>query len=137
MAVAESALAAAQQLNHLPVLDDFAQELAGIGIKHCRAYRHFDYTVLAVAPEGTARASALSVGGEYMPLVTQVEQRPQVAVATHEDVSATAAVATVRPALGDILGAVEMARSRAPLARAAQDFYIVYKVGFCHWVILF
>ena len=46
--------------------------------------------------------------------------------------ASTAAVTTVRTALGHILGAMQVGRTGASLATTAQDLHIVDKIAFCH-----
>ena len=70
--------------------------------------------------------------GKNVPLITQVQQRPIVMVAAQIDVSATSAVASVRPAVGLVLGAMQVNRTAAALAGAAEDFDVVYEIAFSH-----
>ena len=67
-----------------------------------------------------------------MALVLEVNQCPQVAVTLEVDMAATAAVATIRTALGDILRAMKVGRTGSALATAAQYFHIVDKVALGH-----
>ena len=46
--------------------------------------------------------------------------------------TAPAAVTPVRAAFGDIFGAVKMHRPRPSVTGMTKDFYVVYKVAFCH-----
>ena len=136
MAVAPAPLAAAEQLDFLAVLGDFAQELAAVGIENSGAYGDFDYLVLTVAAVRAVLAAALSVGGENVTLVAQRQQRPHVAVALQYDMAAAAPVAAVRPPFGYILGTVVMTAAGAAFARPAQDLYIIYEIGLCHTFLL-
>ena len=132
MLVTQAAPAAAQQTHDLTVFGHITQELTRLGIIHRRAARHLDGAVLAVFARHLVLAARLTVGSEHMTLVFQVDKRPQVAVTLQVDVAATAAVATVRTALGDILGTVQMRRAGTALTTAAQYLHIVNKIALCH-----
>ena len=55
-------------------------------------------------------------------------------MASHPHWNSDAAIAAVRSALGQVFGAIEMARTGAALSRAAQYFHIVDKVAFSHYI---
>ena len=89
--------------------------------------------VFAVASGATVCSASLPVCGKYVPAVFQVQQRPQIAVATQYYVSATASVATIGATFRHILCPVEVQRTSTTLARATKDFHIVDKIRpSCH-----
>lgn len=116
MPVAQASLSATQQIYLLPVFGDLAKELAGIGIKDGSADGHLYHAVLPVAAMASSGSSALPVGGEDVPLVTQGQEGPHMAVSTQDHVAATAAVTTVGTSLGNIFRPVEMPATGPTLA---------------------
>ncbi len=116
MPVAKSAFAASEELYFLSVFRYVSEEFPCLGIEHRRAHGHFDCAVFSVLAERAPGSSRLSVGGEYVSLISQMEQRPYVAVASQDYMASAAAVAAVGAAFGYILRAVEMAASRASFA---------------------
>ena len=109
MPVAETASAAAQQLHLLAVFGDFAEVFAAFGVEHDCAAGNFHHDIVAVFAEAAASGAAFPVAGEYVSPVFQRQQRPHVAVALEDDMAATATVAAVGSAFGNIFGAVEVA----------------------------
>ena len=132
MPVAESSLAASEQVDCLAVLCHLAEEFAGVGVEDGCAYGHLHNLVLSVLAVGAARAAALAVRGEDVAPVAEREQCPEVTVSFEDDMSSAAAVASVGTAFGDILGAVVMAAARAPFAAAAKYLYVVYEIRVGH-----
>ena len=107
--VAKTSASASEQLYFLSVVGHLAEEFAVLSVVNRRSARHFYNLVLSVLSKAAAFSARLSVGGENVPLIFQVEQRPQVAVATQNDMSATSAVSTVGAAFRHVFGAMEMA----------------------------
>lgn len=132
MPVAEASATATEQLHFLPVVGNLAEVFAGFGIKYHGSARHFYHHVVAVLAEAASAGAALAVSGEDMAPVFQRKQRPHIAVAFEYDMASATAVATVGAPFGYIFGTIEMARACASLARTAEDFHIVYKIGFSH-----
>jgi hypothetical protein len=61
-----------------------------------------------------------------------VDERPELGIDAQDDVPPPAAVASVGPAFGDILGPVQMGTARTAVAAGAKNAHIVYEIGFCH-----
>ncbi len=129
MPVAESSLAASEQVDCLAVLCHLAEEFAGVGVEDGCAYGHLHNLVLSVLALGAAR---VAVRGEDVAPVAEREQCPEVTVSFEDDMSSAAAVASVGTAFGYILGAVVMAAARAPFAAAAKYLYVVYEIRVGH-----
>ena len=70
--------------------------------------------------------------GKEVALILEVQQRPVVMVAAEIDASSTSAVATVRSAVGHVLGTAHVCGTSAALTRAALYLYVVYEIGFSH-----
>ena len=128
MPVAQSASPAFEQHHALVVVAYLADELPCVAIIDHGAAGHLDDAVFAVFAEGAAVAALAAVGRHDMLLVFQVEQRPEVAVASEDNAAALAAIAAVRTALGQVFGAVEVHTACAALSRTAVNLYIVYEV---------
>jgi hypothetical protein len=109
VAVAKSAFTATEELNLLSVFGHFTKELACLGVENGCADWHFDGAVFAVFTKRAIGAAALSVGGEDVALITEVEQRPHVAIATENDMTAATAVAAVRTTFRHIFSSVIVA----------------------------
>ena len=128
MPVAQAAATALEELHLLAVVGHFGDVIACLGVEYHGTAGHVDDDVFTVFAEGTAARTTLAVAGEDMAAVFEGQERPHVAVAAEDDMTAATAVAAVGTALGHVFGAVEMARAGAALARAAQYLDVVYEV---------
>jgi hypothetical protein len=61
-----------------------------------------------------------------------VDEGPQLRIHPQDDVAAPAAVAAVGPALGHILGTVQVGAPGPPMPAGAKDPYVVYEIALCH-----
>ena len=95
MVVAPTATSAASDNGGLVVFGDFAQLLARFGVAAYASQRNVENLVGAFASGAEVLSAVLSVFGENMFGVLEVEERPAVAVATEDDVTAASAVAAV------------------------------------------
>ncbi len=114
--VAQASLAAAEEVYHLSVFSNIGEEITCLGIEDSRAYGYLNDAVFAVLARRASFPSALSVGGEYVSLISQMQQCPEVAVAFEYDMTAATAVSAVGAALGHIFGAMEVAAAGTALA---------------------
>ena len=126
--VPEAATSARGGDEFLAVLRDFSLDLARFGILDQRAKRHFNDLVLAVGTVLPVARTRLAVRGDHVPLVFEVQERPEVVVPANDHVTSTSAVASVRTALGGGLVAVHVRRALPPFSRAAADFDVVDEV---------
>ena len=128
MPVAQAAASAAQKLNLLSVAGHFGKVFARLGVVDDRSAGYVDDDVVAVLTEAASAGAALAVAGKYVAAVFQRQERPHVGVAAKYDVAAASAVATVGASLGDVFGAVKVARAGAALAGAAKYLYVVDEI---------
>ena len=139
MPVAQAAPAALEQHEPLAVGGDLTDRLGrrravlelDNPLGH-RAQRHGDDDVAGILARRAGTGSVLSVLGELVALVLEVDQRPVLSVALQHDAAALAAVAAVGTAEGHELLAPEMGRTRAAVARAGENLHVVYEIGTCH-----
>ena len=95
MVVAPTAPSAASDNGGLVVFGDFAQLFARFGVAAYASQRDVENLVGAFASGAEVLSAVLSVFGEYMFGILEVEEGPAVAVATEDDVAAASAVAAV------------------------------------------
>ena len=70
----------------------------------------------------------MAVGGEYMPLIAQMQERPHVAVALKDDMTAATAVAAVGSTLRHIFGSVIMPAAGTTFTRATKYLDVIYEI---------
>jgi hypothetical protein len=90
--------------------------------------RNFDDDVFAVAAGHVILVAAFSVFGEYILIISQVEECPEIFISFQDDVSASSAIAAIRSCHRVELGAQKMFASCAAVSRAGEDPDLVYKV---------
>ena len=111
------------------MLFDFADILARLAVVHHRAARYFDDLVFSVLAERAALSAFAAIGCHDMLLVLEVQQRPEVTVATQDDRPAFTAITAVGTSLGQVFGSVQVHTARAALTGAAINLHIVDKIG--------
>ncbi len=109
-------------------LGDLAEDLTCFRVLRHGAQRHFDDAVLPHLAAALACAAALTVLGDHVLGVAQMQQRPQLGIGAQDDVAAATTVTTIRAAPGDVLLAPHVAAARATLAGAAFDLDLVDEV---------
>jgi hypothetical protein len=61
-----------------------------------------------------------------------MDKRPKLRINPQDNVASAAAVSAVRPALGHILGPVQVHAPSSSVPAGAEDLNVVYEIGFCH-----
>ena len=84
------------------------EELSGFGIEHYRAARHVYDHIFAIFSGASASGAALTVAGKHVAVIFQWKECPHLRVATQDNVSAAATVATIGSTLGHIFRTVEV-----------------------------
>ena len=117
--VAQSAAAALQQHNLLPVVGNITYILTRLGIVDHRSTRHVDIHVLAIGTMTLVLAAITAMLGKDVALILQVQQCPVVMVAAQDDAAALAAVTAVGTAVRVVLHMAQVHRAPATLTRTA------------------
>jgi hypothetical protein len=132
MPVAQTSATTLEQNHLLTVISNVTQIFACFGIVcHRSAWNLYD-NIIAVLAKALVAAAVAAVAGKSMAFITQVKQRPVVAVTLKDNATTLAAVTTIRAAIGDILVMTQMRRTPAPFAGTTKYLYVIYKIGFCH-----
>src|SRR5262249_4959466 len=118
--VAEAAFAARGEERPFAVLGEVRDQLAAVHVLDDRAHREAQHDVVRALAVAVAAAAVLAALGAEDARVAVVDERVDVGVGHTPDAAATAAVAAVRTALGDILLAAE--GGGAVAAFAGDDF---------------
>ncbi len=121
MDVAQAAAAALGDEYGLAVLIEVGDELAAVEVLDHRADREAQRDVVAALAVAVAAAAVLAALGAEAAGVAIVDQGVEVAVGHGVHAAATAAVATARAALGDVLLAAEGGRAVAAVAGVHLD----------------
>jgi hypothetical protein len=100
-----------------------------LGVKNQRAGRDMNDQIIAAEPGHFFPHAALAALGSPMMAAGKVEKRIFIGIGDHDDAAAVAAIASVRPALGDIFFASEGNTSVAPIARFDLDDGFVNEHG--------
>ena len=130
--VAQAAAAAAAEDVFLAGFNEFSDNLFRLGILDRHADRHIQVDVGAVLalPQGKTAGAAV-LRPDHLPEF-QVDQRPELRIGAEDDVSAAAAVPTVRSAFRHVFRPVQVRRSGAPVPGRTEDFYVVDEIAVCH-----
>ena len=97
-----------------------------------RAQRYGDDDVLGILARRTGSGAVLTVLGELMALVFEVDERPVLLVPLQDDAPALAAVTAVGAAESHEFLAPEMRRAAAAVSRTGEYLYVIYEVRSCH-----
>jgi hypothetical protein len=116
----------------LSVVSNVAEIFARLGIVNNGSARHIDVLVLAICTRASTGTSVASVTCKNVPVVTKVEQRPEVVVASQIHVSSTPTVSAIRTAIGNIFGSVHVHRPASALTRTAANLDVIYEIAFAH-----
>lgn len=117
-----------QEHHSLAIMRHITDILSSLGIIDHRTTGHVDVNILTIGAVAFIPSSIASMLRIDMALITQVEQRPIVVVATEIDAATFATVATIWAAIGIVLDMLEVHGSFAALARATAYFHIIYEV---------
>ena len=130
--VAQSSSAAFGNNHLLAFFCHFAEYLARFSIFADTSQRHLENLVLAGAAGAKVFAAVLSVFGEDMLGVFQVEEGPPLRGSAKDNVAAASAVTTVGTGFGVVFHPQQVRTSRAALAASDKYLDVVYKVrGHC------
>ncbi len=132
MRIAESAFTAGQPNDLLAVFQYFYFLFSGLFITRNGAEGYFDNNVLSVAAMTIVGAASLTIFCQYILVITQVEECPEVSVAFQDDVCAATAVAAIGTSQSGELIAHEMFVAGTAVAAATKNSDLVYKVAFLH-----
>ena len=114
------------------MLCDVAKVGACFGIVYHGTTRNLDDFILTILAATLVLGAVPTMTSEGMAVVAQVEEGPIVAVATQDDVSATAAITTVGASVRVVLHAAHVRATATSLARTAIYFYVIDEIRFCH-----
>src|SRR5690606_8881285 len=109
----------------LPILEQLAQELAGVRVPHHRSRRHTQDQTRAVTAGAVVPLAVLTALRAVVLLVAVVEQRGEVAVGPEDDIAAATAVPPRRPAAGHALLPSERLGPRAARSAVHVDDRVV------------
>ena len=126
--IALAASSAFEQHDFLSVLGDLTYLCMVFGVKGHGAQWDIDVDIIASGTGELVFATRNPVASEDMLRVTQVEQGPQLCIATQDDITAATAVAAVGTAFWDVFLPTEVQRTCTAFARAAEYLYVIYKV---------
>ncbi len=137
--VAQAAATALQQDEFLAVLGDLAHRfevlLAILVLDQTachRTQRHGDDNILGILARRAGTRAALTILGELVTLVLEVNQRPVLAVTHQHNRTSLAAVAAVRTSEGDKLLAAEVRRTSTAVSRTGEYLNVINEIGTCH-----
>ena len=129
MVVSEASATAFCNNDLLLVFCHFSEDFASLGISADAAQRDIENLVGSRASSTQVLTSVLTVFSKDMLGIFEVEQRPTLAVASQNDMSATTSVSAIRASLCVIFYSKEVGRTCSALARTDKDFDVVYKIG--------
>jgi len=98
------------------MISDVAKIFTGMSIVGDRSARNFNDAALPLLAGSLRPGATLTMPGENVSLISQMEERPVVSVATQNNVPAIATIATIGPSLCDILLPPEMGRTSSALS---------------------
>lgn len=136
MPVAQTTATAFQQYDFLTIFRDVAEIFASVCVVNNSAARNVDVFVNAVLAGRFVLCAVATVASEDVTLVLQVDECPELLVATQDDMTATATIATVGTTLRNIFGTMEVRTSCAAFATATRNLYIVNEIGFSHRLLM-
>ena len=112
----------------LPVLQNFRFDFPGFLIPGDRAQGHFNDDVLS-EPAGAIVATAiLSILRKDIFIITQVQQGPEIFISPQNNMTASAAVTSIRSRERIELGTHKMFAASTAVATFAINPYLIYKI---------
>ena len=112
----------------LAVSRNLANNLACLGVARNRTEGHLDNLVLGALTRHTRTATRLTILGEDVARIFKVDEGPILAVASEDNATTRAAVATIGTTVGHKFLPAEVGTTRATRTRAAKYLYVIYKV---------
>ena len=132
--ITKSATTTLEQKHLLPIISYITNVLASLSIVNHRTTRHVNIDVLTVSAMTFITSTITTMLSKEVTLIFEVQQRPVVVVAAKIDASSTSAIATVRSTIRLVLHVAQVHGAFTTLTRAAIDFYIIYEIGFSHFI---
>jgi hypothetical protein len=87
---------------------------------------------MTLCPRALGTCTRLSIFGNNVFTILQMEQRPNVFASAHNYVPTSAAITAIRPAFGYKLLTAEVTTATTALSGAAANLYVIDKIGFSH-----
>ncbi len=128
MVIPEASAPSLQQQQLLSVFGDFTHDFTAFSVAGYRAQGYFQYDVIALSTGFFTSGTVLTVAGNDVFLVFEMQKCPVLGVAPQDDMSTPATITTVGPSFGNKLFAAQVCRACPTLSGAGTEFYVVYKV---------
>jgi hypothetical protein len=126
--ISQSSAATFDPNDFLAILEYFHFLQSGFFVEANGAQWHFQYHIISVLSGAVILISSLSVLCVYVLVVAHVQEGPEIAVASQNDVTAPAPVAPIGACHWVEFGAHEMSASCASMSAAAEDADLIDEI---------
>ena len=126
--ISQSSAASFDPDDFLAIFENFHFLQSGFFVETNGAQWHFQYHIISVLSGAVIFISSLSVLCVHVLIVAHVQEGPEIAVASQDDVTAPASVATIWTCHRIELGAHEMSAACATVSAAAEDADLIDEI---------
>ena len=117
----------------VPIAQEISVIVARSASGEVSLYPPVDNEVFTIGPCTPTFTPVKSVFRLKMTLIFKCYKRPQVFITPYNNMPATSAIASIRAAFCNVFLSVKMCRTLSSVTRTNVNFYIVYKISFCHY----